>query len=98
MGKKGINFFHFHSVETKQHIFMNADIRCICCAIFQTQMSNTSSERNYSPLPLSKRRHRKSSKTTHMKRATMRKMVMTKISALCEYCTMCLPDLVIHNV
>ena len=32
---------------------MNASMKHICSAIFQTQMSDTSSEPNYSPLPLS---------------------------------------------
>ena len=32
---------------------MNASIKRTCSTIFQTQMSDTSSDRNYSPLPLS---------------------------------------------
>ena len=38
---------------TEQQIFINASIKRTCSAIFQTQMSDTSSEVNYSPLPLS---------------------------------------------
>ena len=48
-----MTFLHFQSAGTEQHIFMNASIKRICCAISQTQMSDTSSEPNYSPLPLS---------------------------------------------
>ena len=51
--KKGPHFFHFNLVGTKQHLFMNANIRRICSAMFHTQMSGSSSEPSYSPLPLS---------------------------------------------
>ena len=37
----------------QQRIFTNASIKRNCSTIFQTQMSDTSSELNYSPLPLS---------------------------------------------
>ena len=38
---------------TEVHIFINASIKRICSAIVRTEMSDTSSEPKYSPLPLS---------------------------------------------
>ena len=64
----------------EQRIFVNASIKRICSTIIQTQMSDTSSEVNYSPLPLSPAPS-ESSKKTHMKRAPMRKIMMRKMPA-----------------
>ena len=51
--RKGIDYLIELMSGTEQHIFINGSIKRICSAIFQTQMSNTSSEPNYSPLCLS---------------------------------------------
>ena len=45
--------FYFSPHTTTQHIFINASKRRICSATFQTQMSDISSEPDYSRLPLS---------------------------------------------
>ena len=52
MVKTGIDFLIQWIAGTEQHIYINANIKRICSAIFQTQMSDTSSQPNYSPLPL----------------------------------------------
>ena len=45
--------FHLEGLENEQRIDINASIKRICSTDFQTQMSDTSSEPNYSPLSLS---------------------------------------------
>ena len=53
MGKKELIFLHIQSVGTEKQICMSASSKGTCSAIFQSQMSDTSSEPNYIPLPLS---------------------------------------------